>query len=181
MARAGTRTCPATPSRRWAHSLHPPMPAARRRHPCSPICTRPTTRCPTAWKAYLDGLTARHQWRARIAAQYANLRDQGQESTLCRPPDRAHPPGDRARRASSQQGLHPPTVNGIPRDESDGVLSLPVRAHGPNHCSSAASAGARRTRSRSGTIGCVQHHAMWDYWPHTRSGNRVTVKGDRPV
>ena len=28
---------------------------------------------------------------------------------------------------------------------------------------------------------CVQHHAMWDYWPHTRSGNRVTVKGDRPV
>ena len=28
---------------------------------------------------------------------------------------------------------------------------------------------------------CVQHHAMWDYWPHTRSGNRVTVKGTRPV
>jgi len=28
---------------------------------------------------------------------------------------------------------------------------------------------------------CVQHHAMWDYWPHTRSGNRVTVKGDCPV
>jgi len=27
---------------------------------------------------------------------------------------------------------------------------------------------------------CVQHHAMWDYWPHTRSGHRVTVKGERP-
>ena len=27
---------------------------------------------------------------------------------------------------------------------------------------------------------CVQHHAMWDYWPHTRSGNRVTVAGDKP-
>jgi taurine dioxygenase len=27
----------------------------------------------------------------------------------------------------------------------------------------------------------VQHHAMWDYWPHTRSGDLVTVKGDRPV
>ena len=28
---------------------------------------------------------------------------------------------------------------------------------------------------------CVQHRAMWDYWPHTRSGFRVTVAGDRPV
>jgi taurine dioxygenase len=28
---------------------------------------------------------------------------------------------------------------------------------------------------------CVQHQAIWDYWPETRSGYRVTVKGDRPV
>ncbi len=28
---------------------------------------------------------------------------------------------------------------------------------------------------------CVQHQAIWDYWPQTRSGYRVTVKGDRPV
>jgi taurine dioxygenase len=28
---------------------------------------------------------------------------------------------------------------------------------------------------------CAQHHAMWDYWPHTRAGTRVTVKGARPV
>ena len=28
---------------------------------------------------------------------------------------------------------------------------------------------------------CAQHRAMWDYWPHTRSGNRVTIKGDRPL
>ena len=27
---------------------------------------------------------------------------------------------------------------------------------------------------------CVQHLAMWDYYPETRSGLRVTVKGDRP-
>jgi taurine dioxygenase len=28
---------------------------------------------------------------------------------------------------------------------------------------------------------CVQHMAIWDYWPQTRSGYRVTIKGDRPV
>ena len=27
---------------------------------------------------------------------------------------------------------------------------------------------------------CVQHMAMWDYFPETRSGLRVTVRGDRP-
>ena len=26
----------------------------------------------------------------------------------------------------------------------------------------------------------AQHHATWDYFPETRSGVRVTVKGDRP-
>jgi taurine dioxygenase len=28
---------------------------------------------------------------------------------------------------------------------------------------------------------CVQHQAIWDYWPQTRSGYRVTIKGDRPT
>jgi len=27
---------------------------------------------------------------------------------------------------------------------------------------------------------CTQHYALWDYYPETRSGLRVTVKGDRP-
>ena len=26
----------------------------------------------------------------------------------------------------------------------------------------------------------AQHHALWDYYPHTRHGYRVTIKGDRP-
>jgi taurine dioxygenase len=27
---------------------------------------------------------------------------------------------------------------------------------------------------------CTQHHATWDYFPQTRSGVRVTIKGDQP-
>ena len=28
---------------------------------------------------------------------------------------------------------------------------------------------------------CVQHLAMWDYYPQTRSGHRATIAGDRPL
>ena len=28
---------------------------------------------------------------------------------------------------------------------------------------------------------CTQHHAIWDYWPATRSGYRVTIRGEAPV
>jgi taurine dioxygenase len=28
---------------------------------------------------------------------------------------------------------------------------------------------------------CAMHRALWDYWPAERKGNRVTIKGDRPV
>lgn len=27
---------------------------------------------------------------------------------------------------------------------------------------------------------CVLHHAMWDYWPHVRRGNRISVQGEKP-
>ena len=27
---------------------------------------------------------------------------------------------------------------------------------------------------------CTQHHAIWDYWPATRSGYRVTIQGEKP-
>jgi taurine dioxygenase len=27
---------------------------------------------------------------------------------------------------------------------------------------------------------CVQHHALWDYYPNKRYGHRVTICGDKP-
>jgi taurine dioxygenase len=28
---------------------------------------------------------------------------------------------------------------------------------------------------------CTQHHAVWDYYPHSRYGQRVSIIGERPV
>jgi taurine dioxygenase len=67
---------------------------------------------------------------------------------------------------------------GLPRDESDAILRyLYEHMESPLfQC---------RFRWQENSIAfwdnrCVQHRAMWDYWPHTRSGNRVTVAGDKP-
>jgi taurine dioxygenase len=67
----------------------------------------------------------------------------------------------------------------VPLDEGEGVLNY-LYEHMANPLFQC------RFRWQENSIAfwdnrCVQHHAMWDYWPHTRSGNRVTVKGDRPV
>ena len=28
---------------------------------------------------------------------------------------------------------------------------------------------------------CTQHHAIWDYYPHARYGQRVSINGTRPT
>ncbi len=70
-------------------------------------------------------------------------------------------------------------INGIPRDESDAMLAY-LYQHAENPLFQC------RFRWTENAIAfwdnrCAQHRAMWDYWPHTRSGTRVTVKGERPV
>jgi taurine dioxygenase len=70
-------------------------------------------------------------------------------------------------------------IKGLQRDESDGILAL-LFAHikNPNfHC---------RFQWRPDSVAlwdnrCTQHMAVWDYFPQTRHGIRVTIKGDRPV
>jgi taurine dioxygenase len=66
----------------------------------------------------------------------------------------------------------------LSRLESDALLAM-LYAHAETpefHC---------RFRWQPGSIAfwdnrCVQHHAMWDYFPQHRHGHRVTIKGDRP-
>ena len=130
-------------------------------------------------KQYLDGLTALHDGEEVYRGLYANygVQDKAQYPRAEHPVVRTHPVT--GRKALYVNRGFTRRILGIPRDESDGVLRY-LYEHMENPLFQC------RFRWRQNSIAfwdnrCAQHRAMWDYWPHTRSGNRVTVKGDKPV
>ena len=69
-------------------------------------------------------------------------------------------------------------INGVTRAESEALLGMLFEhVKNPNfQC---------RFKCQPHSVAlwdnrCTQHMAVWDYYPETRSGIRVTVKGDRP-
>src|SRR5437868_2199324 len=127
---------------------------------------------------HLEGLTARHDGE-HYRGQYKNFGIHHKESypSANHPVVRTHPVT--GRKALYVNKGFTRYINGLPRDESDGILRY-LYEHMANPLFQC------RFRWQENSIAfwdnrCVQHHAMWDYWPHTRSGNRVTVKGTRPV
>jgi taurine dioxygenase len=129
-------------------------------------------------KAYLDGLTAIHDGEDAYRGTYKNL---GIQDKPVYP--RAEHPVVRTHPVTGKKALYvnrgfTKRIVGVPRDESAAVLRyLFELAEDPLYqC---------RFRWRENSVAlwdnrCVQHRAMWDYWPHTRSGFRVTVAGDKP-
>jgi alpha-ketoglutarate-dependent taurine dioxygenase len=66
-------------------------------------------------------------------------------------------------------------INELPRGEGDRILQLLY-----DHC--ARDEWVFRFRWRPHSIAfwdnrCAHHKAIWDYWPHVRSGYRVQVEG----
>ena len=128
---------------------------------------------------YLDGLTAIHDGEQVYRGTYANygVADKPSYPRAEHPVVRTHPVT--GRKALYVNRGFTRRITGIPRDESEGVLRY-LYEHMENPLFQC------RFRWRENSIAfwdnrCVQHRAMWDYWPHTRSGYRVTVRGDRPV
>ncbi|MDX2155487.1 MAG: TauD/TfdA family dioxygenase [Hyphomicrobiaceae bacterium] len=130
-------------------------------------------------KSYLDGLVAIHDGEHVYRGTYANYGVQDKPSY----PRSEHP----VVRTHPITGLKCLFVNrgfttrilGIPLDESDAILGY-LFDHAANPLFQC------RFRWQPNSMAfwdnrCVQHRAMWDYWPHTRAGARVTVKGERPV
>lgn len=130
-------------------------------------------------KAYLDGMTAIHDGEEnyRGTYAYAGVQDKQTYPKAEHPIVRTHP-------VTGKKALYvnrgfTRRIVGVPRDESYAILNY-LYTHAENPLFQC------RFRWQANSIAfwdnrCVQHRAMWDYWPHTRSGHRVTIAGDRPV
>ena len=126
---------------------------------------------------FLGELTAVHDGRQYYVGRYGsgNLRD-GTYPSAEHPAVRTHP-------VTGRQALY---VNAgfttrfkeLKQPESDALLAFVLR-----HC--AAPEFQCRFRWRQNSMAfwdnrCTQHLAIWDYYPQTRHGYRVTIRGDRP-
>lgn len=127
-------------------------------------------------KRLLEGFTAMHEGEHVFRGRYG-IDDAGKVFPKAEHPViRTHPVSGR-KALFVNRGFTTRIVQ-LERPESDALLQFLYRhVETPEfHC---------RFRWRQHPIAfwdnrCVQHHAMWDYYPQRRHGHRVTVKGDTP-
>ena len=129
-------------------------------------------------KAYLDGMVAVHDGEENYRGTYKNF---GMQDKAIYP--KAEHPIVRTHPVTGKKALYvnrgfTRSIVGVPRDESYAILNY-LYTHSENPLFQC------RFRWTENAVAfwdnrCVQHRAMWDYWPNTRSGFRVTVAGDRP-
>ena len=129
-------------------------------------------------KTYLDGLVAVHDggpnYRRRAAIDGRN--DDRVFPRAEHPVIRTHPVT--GKKAIFVNPVFTVAIKGLSEDEGDAILRF-LYAHNQREQFQV------RFKWRPHSIAfwdnrAVQHLAMWDYFPQVRSGERVTVKGDRP-
>ncbi|MDH3293817.1 MAG: TauD/TfdA family dioxygenase, partial [Acidimicrobiia bacterium] len=134
---------------------------------------------PNDERAFLRGLTSRHESEQLYRGRYADrgVDDDGKVYPSAEHPVvRTHPetgrPGIFVNRAFTTG------IVGMDREEGDRLLErLLDHVERPEF--------QIRFRWELFDVAlwdnrCLQHYAMWDYWPNERLGHRVTVAGDRP-
>ncbi|MFM8554485.1 MAG: TauD/TfdA dioxygenase family protein, partial [Acidimicrobiales bacterium] len=127
-------------------------------------------------KGYLDGLTAVHDGAHVYGAADFSRKDTAEYPRAEHPVVRTHP--ESGRKCLFVNRGFTTRIVGVPRDESDAILDYLYRhMEHPNF--------QVRFSWQPGSVAfwdnrSAQHRPIWDYWPHRRTGHRVTVKGDRP-
>ena len=131
-------------------------------------------------KSLLQGLTAIHDGGPyyRDVNPLIGRDEAGREYPKAEHPVvRSHPVT--GRKALFVNEIFTTRLVGLPTPESDAILDFLFRhvQRGDFQC---------RFRWEPHSISFwdnrwTQHLAIWDYWPQTRSGYRVTIRGERPV
>lgn len=130
-------------------------------------------------KVYLDGLNATHSGEQIYRGRYNNQNHDDTNLTYPRnvhPVVRTHPVT--GRKSIFVNKTFTTQINEIPKAESDSVLAFLY-----SHCAKPDYQVRFKWQPHSIAFWdnrCVQHLALWDYYPQVRSGYRVTVKGDKP-
>lgn len=130
----------------------------------------------TPMQTMLSGLTALHDGELLYRGRYTS-NDAG------RIYPKAHHPVIRTHPVTRRQALFVNSfftsrINELSRGESDALLAFLFR-----HIETPEFACRFRWQKNSVAFWdnrSAQHHALWDYFPQTRSGTRVTIQGDRP-
>jgi taurine dioxygenase len=126
-------------------------------------------------KTYLEGMTAEHDGDHVYRPLFPDL-DRRYPCSI-HPVVRIHPVT--GKKALFVNGSYVTRIMEVPKEESDAILAfLYQHVANPNF--------QVRFRWRPNSIAfwdnrCTQHLAVWDYFPQTRSGFRVTVGGEKPV
>jgi taurine dioxygenase len=128
-------------------------------------------------KKMLEGMTALHDGEATYRGRYEGAVETGKVyPRSVHPVARTHPVT--GRKALFVNRIFTSRIQELSKPESDAVLAM-LFAHIEQpefQC---------RFRWQPGSVAfwdnrCVQHHALWDYYPQRRRGLRVTIKGDKP-
>jgi len=127
-------------------------------------------------KRLLEGMTALHDGETTYRGRYEGMKEAASYPAAEHPVIRSHPVS--GRKALFVNRIFTRRILQLEKHESDAVLEMLFRhIETPEfQC---------RFRWQPGSVAfwdnrCVQHHALWDYYPQRRRGLRVTIKGDRP-
>jgi len=125
-------------------------------------------------KAYLEGLEAVHDGEH----VYRHMTTDAAKRFPCNPHPivRTHPVT--RRKCLFVNASYVTHIVGVPKDESDAILGYLYK-----HCTNPNFQVRFRWTPNAVVFWdnrCTQHLAVWDYYPQTRSGYRVTVAGDKP-
>lgn len=131
-------------------------------------------------KELLDSLSARHDSEATLTRRYGadgRFRDKDVKyPSATHPVVRTHPVT--GRKALYVNTSYTTSIEGLSARESDTLLAMLLE-----HVETPEFQCRFRWRPKSIAFWdnrAAQHKALWDYFPQTRSGYRVTISGDRP-
>ncbi len=128
---------------------------------------------------FLSGLTAVHDGAIPYVGSYGIAPPQGQNYPRTEHPVVTRHP-DTGRKVLYVNSGFTSHIKGLARWESRGLLDMLFR-----HIATTPSLTCR-VRWAADTLTfwdnrCTQHHAVWDYYPETRYGERVSIVGERPA